>query len=123
MKARNNIVNIFWIFFVIILAILMAAIAMGIIFSARYPVYGYGMMGAASGMWFLGGIFMIIPLILFFLFIYWIISAVSNHPTSGTYYDEHSDMDEALDILNIRYAKGEITSEQYQKMKDEILKR
>ncbi|MGC8574762.1 MAG: SHOCT domain-containing protein [Thermoplasmata archaeon] len=123
MKNRNNMMSIFWTFFLIILVILMAAIAMGIIFSARYPVYGYGMMGAAPGMWFFGGIFMIIPLILFFLFIYWIISAVSNHPISETYYDEHSDKDAALVILNVRYAKGEITSEQYQKMKDEILKR
>ncbi len=121
MKNRNSIVNIFWIFFVIIMVILIAAITMGIVFSARYPVYGYGMMGAVPGMWFFGGIFMIIPLVLFFLFIYWIISATTHH-YSGAYYD-YTEKDSALDVLNTRYAKGEITSEQYQKMKEEIMKR
>ncbi len=31
-------------------------------------------------------------------------------------------MNEALEILKIRYAKGEITREEYEKMKEEILK-
>lgn len=122
MKSKNNIMDIFWIFIGIIAIILVAAIAMGIIYSARYPVYGYGMMGGAPGMWLFGGVFMIIPLILFFLFIYWIIAAMSNH-TSPVYYQEDLHNEQALEVLNLRYARGEITQEQYQKMKEEILRR
>ncbi len=122
MKNRFNLMNIFWIFIAIIAIIVVASIAIGIIFSARYPVYGYRMMGGYPGMWYFGGIFMIIPLILFFLFIFWIVSAFSHNTVGGNYYD-YSNKKDALDILDSRYAKGEISTEEYQKMKQEILKR
>lgn len=39
----------------------------------------------------------------------------------GSEWDRRRNTDAALDILNQRYAKGEITKEEYDKMKKDIL--
>ncbi len=124
--AKTNVNRLFWLFFWIIVAIVIAVIVVGVVVSfiapARVsgPYYGYyGMMGAYPGFWVFGPIFMIIPIIIFFLFIYWIIELATG--SDRVEYNKVSD--DPLEILNYRYAKGEISEEQYQKMKSEILKR
>jgi Predicted membrane protein (DUF2078). len=49
------------------------------------------------------------------------VSTLESHENSyvNSYDKETRD---ALDILNLRYAKGEITQEQYLKMKEDILR-
>ena len=63
--------------------------------------YGYGIMG---------GFGMIIPLILTGLIIYAIVRFSQD---SHRNYDHHFHRNDALDILNERYAKGEISEEEY----------
>lgn len=67
--------------------------------------YGYGMMG---------GFGMIIPLILLVLIIYAVVKlSQNNHKT----YNQKG-LNDALDILNQRYARGEISEEEYNKKKN-----
>lgn len=126
MVWKSNINRLFWLFFWIIVSIVIAVVAVGILVSfiapasAYGPNYGYyGMMGGYRGFWVFGPIFMIIPVIIFFLFIYWIIELTTRNDR----FEYNNPSTDALEILNYRYAKGEITEEQYQKMKNEILKR
>ncbi len=67
--------------------------------------YGYGMMG---------GFGMIIPLLLIGLIIYASIRlSQSNHQN----YDNYKGGNNAMEILNQRYANGEISEEEYAKKK------
>ena len=72
------------------------------------------MMYGGYGMGF-GGIFMmLIPLALFGLVIYWAVSAgMKNALKEGSSAN-------ALDILKSRYARNEITSDEYKRLKEEI---
>lgn len=67
--------------------------------------YGYGM---------LGGLGMIIPLILIGLAIY---AAVNFSQNNHKNYNNSKSENDALDILNQRYANGEISEEEYSKKK------
>jgi putative membrane protein len=74
--------------------------------------YGYDMMGG----W---GIFMMIILvILIVIIVYAVMKLVQGGNNSAT---PQSSRDEALEILNQRYVKGEISDEEYQQKK-KILK-
>lgn len=67
--------------------------------------YGYGMMG---------GFGMIIPWILIGVIIY---AAIRLSQSSHKNYNHHRGGSDALDILNQRYANGEISEEEYAKKK------
>ena len=74
---------------------------------------GYGMMGG----W---GIFMMIVLvILIVIIVYAVMKLVQGGSNAGT---TSNSRDEALEILNQRYAKGELSDEEYQQKK-KILKK
>ena len=60
----------------------------------------------------LGGIFIIL---VFFLIARWFFLPWRNGNTSG-FYRQHSDGNSARNILKERYAKGEITKEQFEQM-------
>jgi len=72
--------------------------------------YGYGMMGY-GGMFF-GLLFWIIIILLAYLLIRWF---VEQNKTRR--YEEKS----ALDIAKERYAKGEITEEEFEEMKKRLM--
>ena len=71
--------------------------------------YGYNMMGGWSGM-------MIIPIILIVVVIF----AVHNQGQNKNFNDTRS-RDNSLDILNERFARGEINEDEYNNKKN-ILK-
>lgn len=75
---------------------------------------GYGMMG---GGWF--G-YMLIPLIIIGVIIYAVFK-LSNNNKNGRYASQQHDS--SLDILNERFAKGDITEEEYNRKKDMLMKR
>jgi len=65
-------------------------------------------MAHATGIYGYGWAFELIILLLFFLIVYWIIkSSIKN--------------ESAIEILNKRYAKGEISKGEYQNLKKDIL--
>ncbi len=76
-----------------------------------YGGYGYGMMGYGWGWIIMLGILIIVVLGIIALFRY------LQHP--GTAY--RNDLsNKAIDILNERYARGEISDEEYKRKKAEM---
>lgn len=76
-------------------------------------MYGYGF----GGDWFwhtlFGGFFMIIVWVAIILFVVWLVREVSE----GRGKSDHKT---PLDILKERYAKGELTKEQFESMKKDL---
>ncbi|SHL01081.1 SHOCT domain-containing protein [Desulforamulus aeronauticus] len=73
------------------------------------------MMYGGYGMGWFGGLFMmLIPLALLGLVVYWAVNAgMKNALKTGA-------SSNALDILKSRYARNEITSDEYKRLKEEI---
>lgn len=72
--------------------------------------WGYGMMGGWFGM--------LIQLILIAIIVYAVVRLLGhNHAGNRRSYDN------SLDILNERFARGEISEEEYERKKAMILKR
>lgn len=76
-----------------------------------YGGYGYGMMGYGWSWIMMVGVFVIVVLGIIALFRYLQNSSNSSSQTLGN---------SALDILNERYARGELSDEEYLKKKAEI---
>ena len=73
-----------------------------------------------------GWLFILIPLAFFIILIIAVALAVARGP-EGAYYwhwdpmwHEHNRPHDALSVLNERYARGEISREDYQRMRDDI---
>ena len=79
---------------------------------------GWGMMG--SGMSF-GWVFMPIFMILFWGLVIWgVVSLVRGLSGSRSSDSDSSRPDSALEVLKKRYARGEITKEEYEEKKKDI---
>ncbi|MEW6519880.1 MAG: SHOCT domain-containing protein [Thermodesulfobacteriota bacterium] len=74
-------------------------------------MYGYGSCYWGPGNWFGGGVFMVLLAI---LLVFLLISIIRN---SG----RKTGQENALDILKRRYAAGEISKEQFDAMKRDLL--
>jgi len=85
--------------------------------------YGFG--GLSRHMVWGGGVFMIIGgLILLGLFIYAIVILTRGKQTNQLVTSSivHQDTGNALNILNERYARGEVSEEEYARKKSELRK-
>lgn len=87
-------------------------------------MYGYGL---GSGFGFFGGIFMLV----FWILLIWLVVAFvrgsNGHMGKGCCgggrdHDDHKKGDDALEIIRQRYAKGDITKEEFEE-KSHVLKR
>ncbi len=91
-------------------------------------MHGWGFNGGFGGFnWvgmIVGGIFSLIIFVLLILVIIWIIRRMSGRSMGGYHYMQGGGMGgpSAKDILQMRYAKGEITQEQYQQMLTDLNK-
>lgn len=74
--------------------------------------YGYGMMGGYGGAF--GWLFMLLFWIILFGFLVWLVIYLTQHQRRST---SHS----ALEILQRRYAQGEINKEEYDQKKKDLL--
>ena len=83
-------------------------------------MYGYGIDGGWYGHTLFGGLFMIIAWLAVIFFVVWVVRELSG----GNRKSENKNVTDggktALDILKERYAKGELTKEQFEAMKKEI---
>jgi putative membrane protein len=78
---------------------------------------GYGV-GYGAGNW--GMFMMVIPIILVVIIVYAIYKLKGHSNNSGRYNNIRGNS--ALDILNERFARGEITEEEYNQKRSMILK-
>lgn len=78
-----------------------------------YGGYGYGMMGYGWGWLMMIGIFILVVLG---------IVALIRYLQQSARPDTQVRSKTALDILNERYARGEISDEEYQRKKAEVIK-
>lgn len=78
-----------------------------------YGGYGYGMMGYGWGWLMMIGIFILVVLG---------IIALIRYLQQSARPDRQVTVKTALDILNERYARGEISDEEYQRKKAEVIK-
>lgn len=92
----------------------------GTILGGRYEL---GMMRDGFGFG-LGGILTIIPTILWWLLIVgaivWLVSSLVSRTTKSTAANATTAAESALDILKKRYARGEISKEQYDDMRRDL---
>lgn len=72
--------------------------------------WGYGMMGGWFGM--------LIPIILIAVIIYAVVRSSGN-----SHQSDKTSLNNSLDILNERFARGEIDEEEYLRKKEMIIKR
>ncbi|MBI4281949.1 MAG: SHOCT domain-containing protein [Chloroflexi bacterium] len=75
---------------------------------------GPGMMGGFGVMGF-GAVFMV----LFWGLIIWAVVALIQGPRPGTWGESHN-QDSALEVLKRRYARGEISKEDYEEKKKDL---
>ncbi len=102
---------------VIIAVLVVVPIVLGAISGWRY---GYGMMGP----WMMGGFgwegFMPIIMIVFWGLVIWGIVALVRGLSRGD-ADSATQADSALEILKKRYARGEITKQEYEERKKDLI--
>lgn len=89
-----------------------------------FPHHGFGMMGNYGWIGMLvGGAFSLLFLIAFIWLIVWAVRRISGRPMHGMHM--HGGMPQMggvtpKDIAQMRYAKGEITREEYQQILDDL---
>lgn len=81
-------------------------------------MYGYGFDGNWFGHTFFGGFFMVIIWVAIIFFVVWLVREMSgaNKKQDGAEHRKKT----ALDILNERYAKGEIDRKEFEEKKKDL---
>ncbi|MGC8505709.1 MAG: SHOCT domain-containing protein [Thermoplasmata archaeon] len=120
---EKRIESVIWVLIGLVVLVAAVAIVVSILYGGRYVngTYGpYGMMGA-YGFYGVGIIMPIVGAITFIfvlLFIYFFLEGVRGHTMDDTRYNRGS----AEDIAKERFAKGEITEAEYQRIIETIRK-
>lgn len=84
-------------------------------------MYGYGVGGGWIGM-IVGGLIFIAFVIGLIFFVLFLVRAGRHSAWSGSHHGMMKDEPSAKDILQTRYAKGEITQAEYKKILDDLNK-
>ena len=104
-----------WGIFGLIILVAASIIASLLFFGTRSPVTFYPFFFPFHFGW-LGGIFIVL---VFFLLARWVFLPWRNGNTSSSHRQHHDD-NGAINILKERYAKGEITKEQFEQMRRDL---
>ena len=104
---------------VIIAILIIVPLIFGLI--GGWQGYGYGMMGPWMMGGFGGGWFMPIIMIVFWGLVIWGIVALARGVASPGNSGSPNQADSALEILKRRYARGEITKQEYEERKKDLM--
>lgn len=116
---NNNIKTALIIGGIIIAILVVLPLVLGAI--SGWPGYGYGMMGPGMmGFGMMGG-FMPIVMILFWGLIIWGIVALVRGVALPGGTESSRQADSALEILKRRYARGEISKEEFEEKKKDLI--
>jgi putative membrane protein len=117
----------------IITVVLVVVIAMVLIlayFSPNYGYYGYGWGGGMMGGWMgfpmlfmlpIGLIILIVVAYVVFRGVWWGLGCCGGHYGYCGHYRSDEERETAMEILRRRYANGEISKEQFEQMKKDIV--
>ena len=111
--------KIFWTGLSVMFILIGVAAVLSVVFNIHnYTVNGINWLGIASGI--AGTLIGLFVLFIFIWFIVWIFRFVGWSSRSWKYHSSWWGHDEAMEILRERYAKGEITKEEYDKMMNDL---
>ncbi len=92
-------------------------IVFGTLNMANYNGY-YGMMG--SGAWGWGLLMMAVPGVILILVLWAALGGIGARPYPGMYVPVPPMEGRPLDILDSRYARGELSHEEYERMREDL---
>ena len=99
---------------IIVTVLVIFSVVAGLIWGWQGNRYGYGMMGGFGNMFFMP----ILGIVIVGLVVWAVVAVVQRPRESNT---ETRSSDTALEIIKQRYAKGEITKEEYEKKKKDLV--
>lgn len=104
----------------LVIALVISVAAMAIIAAATFSGAdrSFGMMEGGSWAWAMA--FMIVPAIILILIIVVILGGLEEKPAYNTYPAYVPQQPNPLDILNQRYARGEISHEEYDRIRAKL---
>jgi putative membrane protein len=79
---------------------------------------GFGYLGGAG--WIINLVLSVVILVGLVLLVIWAVRRLANQPQGTLFSSGQGGSQSARDILQARYARGEISREQYQQMLDDI---
>jgi len=106
---------------VIVAFIIIVPLIIGLVGGWQGYGYGYGMMGSGMMGGFGWGWYMPIIMIIFWGLVIWGIVALVRGVSSPSSTGSYAPADSALEILNRRYARGEITKQEYEERKKDLV--
>ena len=116
--AQMNNRNLFWLIPIGVIAFFVAISLVAVMFWRGFPYPAFAGPGPWYVWWFPFGFFLFIPVVfLFFFAIRWFFWGAFGWGRWGYHYGGYGS---ALEILGQRYARGEITKEQYDQMRNDL---
>ena len=106
---------------VIVAILIIVPLIIGLVGGWQGYGYGYGMMGSGMMGGFGGFWFMPIIMIVFWGLVIWGIVALVRGVSSPGNSGSSNQADSALEILKRRYARGEITKQEYEERKKDLV--
>ncbi len=106
---------------VIVAILIIVPLIIGLVGGWQGYAYGYGMMGSGMMGGFGWGLYMPIIMIVFWGLVIWGIVALVRGVSSRNNTGSSASAESALEILKRRYARGEITKQEYEERKKDLI--